>query len=256
MAIAFVGAVVCVVNTTSLMLETQREGGGVDFWGPFVLEFSSYLVILALAPLIGRAMARVPPRRDDLPRFLLVHAALTVPFSLLHVAGMNALRIPAYRLAGERYGFFDDGWALPLLYEWRKDVLTYALLAAVYWLFQRRTQPPPARPGEERIEIRDGGGAVFLAPRDVLFLEAAGNYVEFHTAQRSHLVRGTLAAWEARLSRRGFARVHRSRLVNRARVSALRPTPSGDVEITLDDGRTLLGSRRYRAALEAANPQP
>jgi DNA-binding LytR/AlgR family response regulator len=93
---------------------------------------------------------------------------------------------------------------------------------------------------------------VFLPPADILFVEAAGNYIEFHTATRTHLVRGTLSAWEARLAERGFARVHRSRLVNRARIRALKPTPSGDVEITLDDGRTVLGSRRYRAALAEA----
>jgi DNA-binding LytR/AlgR family response regulator len=123
----------------------------------------------------------------------------------------------------------------------------------VYWVFRRRSEPPPKpAPGEDRIEIRDGGAAVFLQPGDILFVEAAGNYVDFHTAARSHLVRGTLAAWEARLSRSGFVRVHRSRIVNRARISALRPTPSGDIEITLDDGRTLLGSRRYRATLESA----
>jgi hypothetical protein len=32
----------------------------------------------------------------------------------------------------------------------------------------------------------------------------------------------------------------------------MKPTPSGDLELTLDDGRTMLGSRRYRAALESA----
>lgn len=84
----------------------------------------------------------------------------------------------------------------------------------------------------------------------MLWVEAAGNYIEFHTGQRSHLVRGTLAAWEARLAAKGFVRVHRSRLVNRTRISAIRPTPSGDVEITLDDSRSIAGSRRYRDALE------
>jgi DNA-binding LytR/AlgR family response regulator len=61
-----------------------------------------------------------------------------------------------------------------------------------------------------------------------------------------------LADWEARLAARGFVRVHRSRLVNRARIASIKPTPSGDVEITLDEGRVLAGSRRYRAALEQA----
>ena len=65
-------------------------------------------------------------------------------------------------------------------------------------------------------------------------------------------MRGTLAAWEARLTARGFVRVHRSRLVNRARIASLKPTPSGDMEIALDTGATLSGSRRYRVGLETS----
>jgi DNA-binding LytR/AlgR family response regulator len=64
-------------------------------------------------------------------------------------------------------------------------------------------------------------------------------------------VRGTLASWEARLAARGFVRVHRSRLVNRTAMSAIKPTPSGDIEITLTDGRIVAGSRRYRAEFQA-----
>jgi len=217
---------------------------------PVLWEASSAVVIVGLAPLIGWAIRRWPPRMDRVPLALLIHFGLTIPFALAHVMGIFAIREAAYWAAGARYGFFDEGVGRVLLYEWRKDVLTYASVAAVYWFFQWLSErPPPARQGEERIEIRDGGAAVFLAPADILLVEAAGNYIEFHTTTRTHLVRGTLASWEARLGERGFARVHRSRLVNRARVKAIKPTPSGDVEITLDDGRTVLGSRRYRTAL-------
>jgi hypothetical protein len=210
-------------------------------------------VIIALAPAIGWAVHRWPIRSDNLALAALIHFGLTIPFALAHIFAIFALRESAYWAVGERYGFFDDGMGVVLLYEWRKDVLTYASIAALYWFFQWRAErPPPERPGDDRIEIRDGGAAVFLSPADILLVEAAGNYVEFHAAARTHLVRGTLAAWEARLAQRGFARVHRSRLVNRARIGALKPTPSGDVEITLDDGRTIVGSRRYRASLEAA----
>jgi DNA-binding LytR/AlgR family response regulator len=137
-------------------------------------------------------------------------------------------------------------------YEWRKDVLTYAVIASTYWIFdyvaaRRRIAAQP--PADERIEVRDGGTAVFLAPGDITHVEAAGNYVEFHTATKTHLVRGTLASWEARLIARGFIRVHRSRLVNRSKISAFKPTPAGDLEITLDSGSVVLGSRRYRAVL-------
>ncbi len=76
-------------------------------------------------------------------------------------------------------------------------------------------------------------------PAEIAWVEAAGNYVEIHVGGATHLARGTLASFEERLARAGFVRVHRSRLVNRARVASLKPTPSGDLEITLDDGRTV-----------------
>lgn len=255
LAVLVVGSAVALVNATSEIME-----GAGDHWAePVLWETSSALVVIGLAPLIGYAMRRWPPRADNLPAFALIHFGLTIPFSLAHVLFIFVTREAAYRAFGARYGFFDDGVAITLLYEWRKDVLTYAAIAAFYWVFDyfaaRRAAAP--EPAVGRIEIRDGATAVFLAPADILYVEAAGNYVEFHLAGRTHLVRGTLSAWEARLGALGFVRVHRSRLVNRARIASLRPTPAGDVEITLDDGRALLASRRYRDALDApAQPRP
>lgn len=252
LAVLAVGCAVGFVNATSGII----EGAGDHWIEPVLWETTSAIVIIGLAPFIGRAMRRWPPRTDNLPTFALIHAGLTIPFALAHILFIFAVREAAYWAVGARYGFFDDGVAITVLYEWRKDVLVYAAIAATYWIFhyvaQRKEAPPHAVSGDDRIEVRDGGAAVFLAPADVLWVEAAGNYVEFHTAARTHLVRGTLAAWETRLTARGFVRVHRSRLVNRARISAIKPTPSGDVEITLDDGRALSGSRRYRGALETA----
>lgn len=255
--ITLVALVVVAINATSDYLDMRRSGAEFDWWEPFVWEASSGLIIVLMAPAIGWAMRRWTPERDNLVRPALIHFALTVPFSAVHIAAIYAMRSLFYWALGGRYGFFDDGVGLVLVYEWRKDVLTYAAIAAFYWVFQyfeaRRAaaaEAARAGAGDPRIEIRDGGTAVFLNAQDILFVEAAGNYVEFHTAAKTHLVRGTLAAWEQQLTARGFARVHRSRLANRARIAALKPTPSGDVEITLDDGRTLVGSRRYRASLE------
>jgi hypothetical protein len=243
-----VGCVIAFVNTTSIIIEDSRDGDALEVWTPVLWEYSSVIVLVTLAPLIGLAIRRVPPQRGGLLRFFLVHAALTAPFSLAHVAGMVAIRKLGHALIGERYDFSHGMLALELLYEWRKDVLAYAIMGAVFWYFGR---PRPSQPaGETRIEIRDGGTALFLAPGDIVSVEAAGNYVEFHTAAGPRLVRGTLAAWEKKLVSHGFLRVHRSRLINRAHIRALKPTPAGDIEITLEDGRCLIGSRRYRAALE------
>lgn len=254
--VALIGAAVALITSTSEIMEFARGGSSRHWIEPVLWETTSAIAIVALAPLVGMGVRRWPPRADNLVRAGLIHLGLTIPFALAHVAAIFVLRESAYALAGARYGFFDHGVGLTILYEWRKDVLTYGAIAAIYWWFQRRAEaPPPARPGDARIEIRDGGAAVFLRPEDILFLEAAGNYVEFHTAARTHLARGTLGAWAARLAPHGFARVHRSRLVNRAHIASITPTASGDVEIALENGRTLAGSRRYRGALEARAPR-
>ncbi|WP_395644516.1 LytTR family DNA-binding domain-containing protein [Terricaulis sp.] len=250
--IACIGAAISVVNATSVLMEHARDGHALPVWAPFLWEFSSWVMLLVLAPVVGEAIRRAPPRRESALRFGLIHLGLILTFSIIHVTGMVTIRKLGYWLAGEFYDFSHGNLPLTFLYEARKDAISYALFAIIYYLFQRRAAAAPAAPADERIEIRDGAAAVFVAPSDILFVEAAGNYVEFHTAAKSHLVRGTLATWEAKLAARGFVRVHRSRLVNRAHVSAVKPTPSGDVELTLSDGRTLAGSRRYRTALEAA----
>jgi LytTr DNA-binding domain len=251
--IALVSLVVVAVNASSDFLEMQRADLDFYWWEPLLWEVTSALVIVAMAPLIGMAVRRWPPTQDNLIRPGLIHFGLTVPFAIVHVVGIFVMRESIYWIADAHYGFFDEGVGAVLFYEWRKDVLTYATIAATYWIFDyiaaRKPLPAPSA-GDDRIEIRDGATAVFLAPVDILFVEAAGNYVEFHTAGRTHLVRATLAAWEARLTARGFVRVHRSRLVNRANITAIKPTAAGDVEITLKDGRTIPGSRRYRDALE------
>ncbi len=248
LTVAMVGCAVALVNATSGII----EGAGDHWIEPVLWESTSALVIVGLAPLIGRTV-RCWPFRTNLLGHALIHLGLTVPFAAAHVLTIWVLRETAYWAAGARYGFFDQGVAITLLYEWRKDVLVYGAIAATYWVFQyieARRQAAATPPADERIEIRDGATAVFLAPGDILFVEAAGNYVEFHTAARTHLVRGTLASWAPRLAARGFARVHRSRIVNRGRIAAIKPTPSGDVEIVFDDGRTVAGSRRYRTRLE------
>jgi hypothetical protein len=250
--VAAVALVVVAVNASSDLLEMQRAGLDFQWWEPVAWEVTSAVVVVAMAPVIGIAVRRWTPDRDDFLRPGLIHFGLTIPFALVHIAGIYLLRNAIYWLGQAHYGFFDDGVALVVFYEWRKDVLTYAVIAATYWIFQyiaARRQAATAPPVDDRIEVRDGGAAVFLAPRDITHVEAAGNYVEFHTSAKTHLVRGTLASWEARLLARGFVRVHRSRLVNKTQIAALKPTPSGDIEITLANGRTVLGSRRYRAVL-------
>lgn len=248
--IALVSLPVAVINATSVLIELRRLDLGIHPAEPFFWEFSSALVLVLLAPLVGRAVRRWLLEGPDLWANLAIHIGLTLPFALVHIFGIWAIRQGGYALIGGNYDFFSDGFWLTLLYEWRKDVITYAIFVAVfsaaYWLERRRA---PEAPPPERIDVREGGRTFYFSPGEILFLEAAGNYVEIHTAAGTHLIRGTLAAWQQRLAALGFVRVHRSRLVNRAHVTAIESNGSGDFELTLTGGHKLTASRRYRAGL-------
>ena len=100
--------------------------------------------------------------------------------------------------------------------------------------------------------LRDGAKSIRIAPRDIVWIASAGNYVEYTLADgASHLIRGTLAAAESELSRFNLARIHRTRLANLDRVTGMESKPSGDFELTFDTGQTVSGSRRYRDAVAA-----
>ena len=68
----------------------------VAAWEPWSWEWSSALVFLALIPAVVALERRWPFRFDTWRRSLAVHLLASVPFSLLHVLGMIALRKMAY----------------------------------------------------------------------------------------------------------------------------------------------------------------
>lgn len=251
--VAFV-ALDTIVNATSVIDEYRRLGRDVPDWMPWTWEISSAIAWLAAMPLIALAALRLRPPRLSWRATLVAHLALTVPVSLLHVGLMVAMRKAVHALMGDGYRLGAD---LPaeLLYEWRKDAVDYLTMAIAFALLDwvaRRLEPPAAMPAAPaRLEVRDGSRVTWLAPADILWAEAAGNYVELHTAQGSLLHRITLAALERELAPHGFARIHRSRLVRLAAVRSIATNPSGDFEAVLTNEARIAGSRRYRAALDA-----
>jgi two-component system LytT family response regulator len=101
-----------------------------------------------------------------------------------------------------------------------------------------------ARP--DRIAVREQGKIVLVPLDEVEWIEAADNYVRLHRPGNYHLLRQSLGRLEDMLDPKKFARIHRSAMVNLARVKALEPTPSGEYEVILHDGRRLTLSRGHR----------
>ncbi len=61
--------------------------------------------------------------------------------------------------------------------------------------------------------VKDNGVLKRISIDDILFLEAMGDYVKVHTAQKFHVVHATLKSIEEKLPNSKFIRVHRSYIV-------------------------------------------
>jgi two-component system LytT family response regulator len=59
-----------------------------------------------------------------------------------------------------------------------------------------------------------------------------------------------MSAIEAKLNRHGFARIHRSTIVNLNEILEMAALTNGEYLVTLKAGAKLKWSRNYRAALE------
>jgi hypothetical protein len=264
-AVAAVALGIGLVNALSIAQDAAWHGAAYDVRPPLYREMSSIVVIVLVAPILFVAVRRMRRASGWLLRFALAAAAI-VAFSTLHIAGTVCLRKMAAYMVGDSYDFRFS--AAALMYEFRKDLITFLMIGGSLWLTDSRretrqslmvaTAAPPDSPSDapHPVWLRDGLTRIRVEPSDILWVGSAGNYVEYSLADgRSHLVRGTLAAEEARLARFNIARVHRTRLVNLARVNGLRPSLNGDFELTLDTGKIVPGSRRYRDAVASIEAQ-
>jgi two-component system LytT family response regulator len=93
---------------------------------------------------------------------------------------------------------------------------------------------------------RSSSGVQRIKLEGIDWIEAAGNYVELHVGGASHLLRETIASFEARLPRDRFARIHRNAIANLDRIVEFQPLLSGDFEVVLQCGKRLRMSRTYR----------
>ena len=103
-----------------------------------------------------------------------------------------------------------------------------------------------------RVPIRMGERTRFVDVGEVEYFEAEANYVRVHTRRGSSLMRETLTALQARLDPARFARVHRSLIVQVARVAEVESMPSGEYVLVLHGGKRLVGGRTYRSAIQQA----
>lgn len=260
-AVAAVAVVIGIVGALSTADDIARRGGVYDIRTPLLWDLTSVAIIILLTPVLLAVVRRIRHESSWAIRMALAATAIVV-FSAVHITGMVGLRKLIMWLAGSAYDFRFS--LATVLYEFRKDVVTAILIGGGMWLMDSRREAQRAlevetpSPSAEKAEVapaiwlRDGTRSIRIEPGDILWINSAGNYVEYSLADgANHLIRGTLAAAETELARFNLVRIHRTRLANLGRVTGVETRPSGDFELTFDTGQTASGSRRYKTAVAA-----
>ena len=110
----------------------------------------------------------------------------------------------------------------------------------------RERSAESAAPVEKIAVVGGGGTEVLLDPDQIHYVQADGDYSRIHTYDRAYLCTSSLGALEERLGPR-FARVHRSHVVNLAKVTGVRREPD-KLRLQLADAeRTELDVARRQA---------
>ena len=147
--------------------------------------------------------------------------------------------------------FPDRAMAWQLL----QNVTTYGIVATLAHLDARVASPvahllEPGAPAEDERErpfsryfIRTGDDLRPIDVDEIVSISGADDYAEVSTTAGRHLVRMTLAEFERALDPGRFIRVHRSRIVNLARIARAEPAGGGRMLLHMEDGEMIQASR-------------
>jgi len=100
------------------------------------------------------------------------------------------------------------------------------------------------------LPIRVGRETVRLDVATIDWIDAAGDYMCLHAGGSTHVLRATMKELEEMLDPGVFQRVHRSTIVNLARVKSLRPHANGECFLKLASGQEIKLSRSFRDKVE------
>ncbi|PCJ47980.1 MAG: DNA-binding response regulator [Gammaproteobacteria bacterium] len=98
----------------------------------------------------------------------------------------------------------------------------------------------------ERLAIKDAGEITYVPVKEILWVEAAGDYMCVHAQGKVHILRSTMKELEKTLSPKIFQRIHRSVIVNLKRVEKVCSHTNGEYHLYLDCGSRLKMSRSYK----------
>jgi DNA-binding LytR/AlgR family response regulator len=102
-----------------------------------------------------------------------------------------------------------------------------------------------------RVAIKVKGRILFINLRDVIAVQAEGNYVRLQRDAGSFLLRESISGVAAKVEPYGFIRIHRSVLVNSAFVEEIRPYSTGEYGLRVKGGKEYTVTRTFKRNLQS-----
>ncbi|MFK3863983.1 LytR/AlgR family response regulator transcription factor [Pseudoalteromonas rhizosphaerae] len=104
----------------------------------------------------------------------------------------------------------------------------------------------------ENLVIQDAKNPIQIIPfKDILWIDAAGDYMCVHTPAETHVMRARLKELEKNTLPEDFLRIHKSTIVNLSHIKQLNPLRNSEYTAVLQSGKTLKVSRTYSKNLKS-----
>ena len=102
------------------------------------------------------------------------------------------------------------------------------------------------------LAIKDAGEVSRVPVKNILWIDAAGDYMCVHTQNTTHILRKTMKQLEEVLDPKQFVRSHRSTIVNKHYVDKFCSQLNGEYYLVMSNGKELKVSRSYKEKVKQA----
>ncbi len=222
----------------------------------FMVNYYSWIGIAAMVVWLGKKF-RPQPAAWALPLF--VHVASAITFALLHLSIIATVLETIKPTAFPGYTF-GETFVFAALQLFHFECLLYGVVLALSYGFEnyaaeKRPEETESSKYLTKLTVKNNGHTRLLQTTQIDWLEAADNYINIHAGKTSFMLREKMHVLETQLDPRNFQRVHRSAIVNVARIKEFIRGDNGNYVIVLDTGHNLPVSRRRREQLQRSISQ-
>ena len=105
--------------------------------------------------------------------------------------------------------------------------------------------------GLSRFIIKQSGEYHLIRTKNIIWIEADGNYSRIITADKKFMIRHTLSSFDEQLNGNRFYRISRSQIVNLDYVVKIKDHIYGNYMVELQNGVLLKMSKNYRQLMKA-----